>query len=237
MKRCVRVSLVLMLAGCATPKPASYPLELHWFRNSAERRAIDTEIYAMASEVVSRSASGLAAGSFAVVLDVDETVLDNSEYQARLAKTGQSYRGDTWAAWVKEEKAVALPGAAAFTHFVRERLGGRVILVTNRELADCPVTELNLRQQGIGYDAIVCAPNGPDGKPVSDKNRRFDQVLKGEGATASFGPLNVIAYFGDNIQDFPRLGQSSSGDTSDFGRRYFAFPNPLYGSWTGNAYR
>ena len=77
------------------------------------------------------------------------------------------------------------------------------MLVTNRSLADCPDTETNLHDQGIEYDAILCAPNGPDGKPVSDKNPRF-ALVKG-GALPSLGSLNVIAYVGDNIQDFPGL--------------------------------
>ena len=53
----------------------------------------------------------------AVVLDIDETVLDNSPYQARLIRDGKAYDDASWAAWCKEERARALPGAVAFTQF------------------------------------------------------------------------------------------------------------------------
>jgi 5'-nucleotidase (lipoprotein e(P4) family) len=255
MKVTVVSLLLITLAACVSPpvaEPASkggsltqpvsvavhgsgVPLELHWFRNSAERRAIEAEIYAQATRSVQAHAQGLAPNSWAVILDIDETILDNSEYQVRLALTGQPYSPATWAAWVHDRKAVALPGAAAFVQAVRSDFHGRVVLVTNRSLADCPDTETNLHDQGIEYDAILCAPDGPDGKPVSDKNPRF-ALVKG-GALPSLGRLNVIAYVGDNIQDFPGLSQANPGDLSHFGQDFFVLPNPMYGSWVGNVYR
>ncbi|HVW69773.1 MAG TPA: HAD family acid phosphatase, partial [Steroidobacteraceae bacterium] len=149
------------------------PLELHWFRNSAERRALYTQIYAQAAGAVRALAQGHAANTWAVILDVDETILDNSEYQARLAVTGAQYSAATWSAWVSDRRAVALPGAVAFLHTVRDELHGRVVLVTNRNVADCANTEANLHAQALEYDAILCAPEGPGGRPVQDKNPRF----------------------------------------------------------------
>jgi len=57
------------------------------------------------------------------------------------------------------------------------------------------------------------------------------------GALPSLGSLNVIAYVGDNIQDFPGLSQANPGDSSHFGQDFFVLPNPMYGSWVGNIYR
>ncbi|MDE2088234.1 MAG: acid phosphatase, partial [Xanthomonadaceae bacterium] len=67
----------------------------------------------------------------AVVLDIDETVLDNSPYQARLVKSGGAYDETSWAAWCKEERARALPGALAFTRFAAAH-GIAVIYLSNR---------------------------------------------------------------------------------------------------------
>ncbi len=245
---------VIVLAGCAgLPEPQgdktnsskqtdsvplhgpTVPLELHWFRNSAERRALDEETYIQAQEAVGALAQSYRPNTWAVVLDIDETILDNSEYQKRLAASGQGFSLEGWAAWVQEEKATAIPGAAGFVHAVRATLHGRVVLVTNRSLADCPATETNLQNQTIEYDAILCAPDGPDGKPISDKNPRF-AIVKAGGIQA-LGALTVLAYVGDNIQDFPGLSQASPGDPSHFGKDYFVLPNPMYGSWVGNAYK
>jgi 5'-nucleotidase (lipoprotein e(P4) family) len=237
--------LAFVLTGCAATAPTQQvsvtvhgtgvPLELHWYRNSAERRALYEEVYAVGGQSVQALAKGLPDNSWGVIMDIDETILDNSEYQARLSTTGQDFSNATWAAWVHDRRAVALPGAAAFIHAVRSDDHGRVVLVSNRSLADCPDTEANLHAQGIEYDAILCAPNGADGKPVSDKNPRF--ALVRSGGVESLGKLNVLAYFGDNIQDFPNLTQANPGDASHFGKDYFVLPNPMYGSWVGNVYR
>jgi predicted secreted acid phosphatase len=82
----------------------------------------------------------------------------------------------------------------------------------------------------LTYDAMLCRL---DGTP-SDKNPRFDAVAAGR-SPAGAGPLEVVAFIGDNIQDFPRLGQALRREPpsafADFGVRYFLVPNPMYGSW------
>jgi 5'-nucleotidase (lipoprotein e(P4) family) len=215
-------------------RAAGTPPELHWFRNSAERRAVYYEVYGFATERVKMQSSSLKPQSWAVVLDVDETILDNSEYQARLATSGQAYATNTWEAWVHDQRAVALPGAVDFLHMVRVQ-GGRIVLITNRNLDDCPDTEANLHQQGLEYDAILRAPKGPDGKWVSDKNPRFEQV--NSQVLPGIGRVQVVAYVGDNIQDFPGLSQGKPGEARRFGYDYFVLPNPMYGSFMNNVYR
>jgi predicted secreted acid phosphatase len=72
-----------------------------------------------------------------------------------------------------------------------------------------------------------------DGTP-SDKNPRFEAVATGL-TPASGTPLDIVAFVGDNILDFPRLAQSIKAQGlpafTDFGVRYFLVPNPMYGSW------
>jgi predicted secreted acid phosphatase len=70
----------------------------------------------------------------------------------------------------------------------------------------------------------------------SDKNPRFRRVQSGTAAPG-VPALTVVAWFGDNILDFPGLSQASREDPAalaEFGRRYFVLPNPMYGSWTQN---
>ena len=95
-----------------------------------------------------------------------------------------------------------LPGAAAFLARVRE-LGGRIAIVTNRTQTECPDTEAVFGAHALAYDVMLCKPDsGP-----SDKNPRFEAVARGTTA-AGLPPLEVVAFVGDNIQDFPRLGQA-----------------------------
>ena len=77
---------------------------------------------------------------------------------------------------------------------------------------------------------ILCRPDtGP-----SDKNPRFAAVAAGT-TKAGGPPLDVVAFVGDNILDFPNLSQAAvkKDDTllASFGIRYFLLPNPMYGSW------
>jgi 5'-nucleotidase (lipoprotein e(P4) family) len=224
----------IALAGCATPQPKpvsaaatttapTQPNEIRWYRVSAEQRAIYAEVYRSATQAARARAATLPAGSWAVILDVDETVLDNSEYQKRLALSGQRYSDETWNAWVKERSAPALPGAQAFLDTVRNELKGRVVLVTNRKQSQCADTQENLRGVGIGFDVALCDATG-DG----NKNPRFQSVISG---TAGLPALNVILWVGDNIKDFPGLDQQHTGDAAEFGTRFFVLPNPMYGSW------
>jgi 5'-nucleotidase (lipoprotein e(P4) family) len=169
----------------------------------------------------------LAPQSWAVILDADETVLDNSEYQRRRALLDSGYTSATWATWVNERAAPAVPGAAEFTRRVHA-LGGRVVIVTNRTEEQCDATRTNLRAVTIETDAVLCQAPGE-----SDKNPRFQRVQSG-AAVAGAGALDVVAWVGDNILDFPGMTQAARNDPrllAEFGRRYFILPNPMYGSW------
>ncbi|MGH7505336.1 MAG: HAD family acid phosphatase [Longimicrobiales bacterium] len=235
-------AIALALAACApatgvsAPGPAvatdtaSLPLSIHWTRSSAEHDAVFLQVYRSAGERLEMLARGRAAGTWAVILDADETVLDNSTYQKERAEARLGFTSETWNAWVRRVEAGALPGAAAFIARAGA-LGGRVVIVTNRDEEVCDDTRRNFVALDIAVDAVLCRP------PSSgEKNPRFHAVA--EGTAAGLPPLDVLLWIGDNIQDFPALTQEirTRGDATydEFGRMYFILPNPMYGSWEGN---
>ncbi len=217
---CISVAPVTTTAPPAAATPAT-PLEIQWTRTSAEHDALFEQTYRMASARLQRMADTLS-GDWGVILDADETVLDNSLYQRERAAIGEGFSSETWAVWVERREATALPGAVAFTDLVRS-LGGRVVIVTNRSEAGCPATRANLASAGVVAAAVLCQ-TGP-----GDKNPRFAAVAAG---TEGMPPLRVAMWVGDNIQDFPNLSQTSAA--GDFGGRLWVLPNPMYGSWTRN---
>jgi 5'-nucleotidase (lipoprotein e(P4) family) len=235
--------VVAGLVACAAPRPApqtpaphapaatpALPGALRWVRRSAEYRAIAEQTYALAAERLPGLTQGLPAGSWAVILDADETVLDNSEYQRRRAVLDSGFTPASWSAWVRERAAGAVPGAARFTATV-QRLGGRVVIVTNRADSLCAATRGNLDRLAIPADLVLCQPPGE-----ADKNARFERVEEGR-ASSTLPALRVVEWVGDNILDFPHLTQAARTDSSalaDFGRIYFLLPNPMYGSWERN---
>ncbi len=203
------------------------PAGIRWVRDSAEYRALVLQTYRLATAHVEREAATRQAGDWAVVLDADETVISNLTYQVERGRAGLGFTPESWYAWVRREEATPLPGAAAFLARVRS-LGGRIAIVTNRRMGECDATIAVFRKHELSYDVMLCRPDeGP-----SDKNVRFDAVTRGT-AVPGAGPLEVVAFLGDNIFDFPGLSQDARDDAGleAFGERYFVLPNPMYGSW------
>ena len=203
------------------------PNDVRWFRTSAEYRAIARQTYLLASDRLPELSRGLAPQPWAVILDADETMLDNSEYEQRRFALDSGYTDASWAQWVNERAATAIPGVVDFTRRVHD-LGGRVVIVTNRAESLCGATRDNLRGIGVVADLVLCQPG-----TQSDKNPRFARVEQGTAAPG-VPRLHVVAWVGDNILDFPGLSQASRSDPAalaQFGRRFFILPNPMYGSW------
>ena len=238
------VLFAFVLSGCATlsggPAPsappvvvepaAEVPLEIRWARRSAEHDAAFVQTYRAAGRHLRAVVDTLSTAEWAVVLDADETLLDNSLYQRERAEQGLGYTSESWNEWVRREAASALPGAVAFTRLVNE-LNGRVVVVTNRADAVCDETRRNLERVGVAAAAVLCQV-GEEG----DKNPRFAAVEG--GGVEGLPPLSVVMWMGDNIQDFPGLTQDvrreGEAALSAFGQRFWVLPNPMYGSWTRN---
>ena len=242
------------LAGCASTAPAPesaaeadpvitedevFDEAIHWTRNSAEYRAAFEQTYRLAGERLQELAEGREAGTWAVSLDADETLVDNSMYQVEIGRLGVTYSSETWDPWVHRKEATALPGTIEFTALVRS-LGGIVAVVTNRRDHLCASTAENLDAVGITFDVVLCRVE--DG----EKEPRFDAVAAGTtgqwpeaqfSGSTDLPPVEVIMWLGDNIGDFPGPDQSvrhSEEPLSDFGDRFFVLPNPMYGSWQAN---
>ena len=226
--RALAVSALLSLPGCATVRAPGFqaPEQLKWFRVAAERKAGFAQAYRQAESRVAQ----VQAKDWAVVIDADETILDNSAYQERLARKRGKWEQDTWDAWALEEKALVFPEAKAFLERVRE-LGGRIAVVSNRSDPTCDATRRNLKD--VPFDVVLCAPI-EDGKPNTDKEPRFAAVASGQ----AFGlptPVSVVLYVGDNIKDCSRQTQQRF-DAGRFGRDCIILPNPMYGSWQSLEY-
>jgi 5'-nucleotidase (lipoprotein e(P4) family) len=229
---CRSTSAIAPAAPVAAPPPVTAPAvpdSIKWVRTSAEYVALVEQVYRLATAHVESEARSREPGRWAVVLDADETVIDNSLYQEERAKAGLGYSEESWDAWVKRREAVPLPGAAPFLAHVRQ-LGGRIAIVTNRLQTQCDDTTAVFVKYALVFDAMLCRQNGTP----SDKNPRFEAVAAGRTPAGS-GPLDVVAFIGDNILDFPRLSQAVRGQGTtaftQFGVRFFLLPNPMYGSW------
>lgn len=223
---------IALAAGCRTvapPRQRVAPSAVRWTSASAEHRALFLEVYRWATLRAEQEAAKRTPGTWAVVLDADETTIDNSAYQLERARLGLAYDRASWRAWTARREAVPLPGAGAFLARVRA-LGGRIAIVTNRSAEECPDTEAVFRAHSLAYDVMLCMPATGD----TDKNLRYEALARGTAA-AGLPPLEIVAFVGDNVRDFPGQDQSlrARGDDAfaPFGERFFVLPNPIYGSW------
>ncbi len=170
----------------------------------------------------------------AVVLDVDETALDNSPYQARLIRSGGEYNEADWAAWCKEEAARALPGAVEFTRFAAKH-GIAVIFISNRAKDLDSVTLDNLRQVGFpvsGPDAFLGLGTFVEGcEQIGTEKGCRRQLLSRK--------YRVLMQVGDQIGDFTDVIANNAAGRQRamaeylawIGTRWFILPNATYGSW------
>ncbi|MGF1573749.1 MAG: 5'-nucleotidase, lipoprotein e(P4) family [Sumerlaeia bacterium] len=209
------------------------PNDVHWFRNAAEQRAVYLQGFKLATAKLEEIARNAQPGTWAVSLDADETILDNSLYQKEISLKGESYSKETWNLWCERRIAGALPGAREFMQKIQE-LGGKVVIVSNRYVETQQATEDNLRTLDIPFDLVMLRQGSPD----KEKERRWNEIETGT-SPAGWPPLKIVMYVGDNIMDFPDLEQSirtqPDAAFSAIGNEYIVFPNPMYGSWQGNA--
>ncbi|NOZ07480.1 MAG: hypothetical protein GXO91_01230 [FCB group bacterium] len=151
------------------------------------------------------------------------TTASISLYQVKLFEKGEHYTPESWDVWVTRSSAGLVPGVEAFIDSIHTRTNGRIVYISNRMASRTMETKLNLKQAGIfdENDIFLLRKDRDDTKTV-----RRHEVISGTGRMAQTGPRNILAYFGDQMGDFP-----AAGDTLSWGVNKFILPNPMYGKW------
>lgn len=238
----------LLVSACSAHRVGQENLHsVLWIQTSAEYEALARQTYVLATQMLERAlaepdwtaaleqTSGYRDLPPAVILDVDETVLDNSAYQAGLVLEGQTYDGESWNAWCHKSRATEVPGALGFVEFARAK-GVAVFYVTNRRNLVEDATRENLAKLGFPLegtgDSDRVLTRGEDGDDGADKTARRTRIASEH---------RVLLLVGDNMDDFLSLGRASVAErlralekyASYWGTRWIVLPNPQYGSWEG----
>jgi 5'-nucleotidase (lipoprotein e(P4) family) len=170
----------------------------------------------------------------AVVMDIDETVLDNSPYQARLVANGGEYDEVTWDQWVAEKKAKPVPGVLEFAR-AAEAKGVTLLYLSNRAVHLKDATIANLRAEGLPVkDDSVFLGLGThvEGCEQHGSEKLCRRRLAGR-------EYRVLMQFGDQLGDFVEITANTPDARSAlleeygdwFGERWWMLANPTYGSW------
>lgn len=230
----------LLLVACHKAPPDDL-MALVWVQTSAEYQAAALGTYHAAESALGTAladptwtAAVEQTGTFdtlppAIVVDADETVLDNSTYQARNRISGDSWSADTWDAWVAEKHAGPVPGAAEFLRSAHDR-GVTVFYVSNRSAAQAEATRQNLAALGFpDTDDLATFRFRPEEGPGDKSSRR----------AAIAETHRIVLMVGDNLFDFVESPKADAANRQRmvtdhaawWGTRWFVVPNPLYGSW------
>jgi acid phosphatase len=257
LRRWVLGAVTLAMTACSTtplrpdgsPAPSPGLDAVLWAHTSAEYRALSEQAFALATLRLDESlepdqARWTAAveqqGSYealppAIIVDVDEAILDTSEFQIEHLKRGGTFDIDRWNAWVREANAPALPGALAFAQHA-ERRGVRVFYVTNRAADVKEHVRKNLVARGFSIDE--------GGENLLTKGEREDWVSDKTSRRAYLARTHrIVLIVGDDLNDFI-FGKSSASERRAWaeayreywGKQWILLPNPIYGTWERSLY-
>jgi len=208
----------LWVTGCR--KTESVHLQEHllqatlWFQQSAEMKAIYFQTYNLAEHQLERNVAHGGEKPMAVVLDIDETALDNSPQSAQQILDNEAFNSEMWDEWCTKAKASPLPGAVEFTRHAL-KLG---VEVTLRNLGE------------VGF------PNA-DSTHVLLKTTTSSKDSRREMISSEY---DIVMLIGDNLGDFSGIftdrmnghdHQSVEEYRDSFGTSFILLPNPIYGGW------
>ena len=203
------------------------PNDVRWVKESNEYKALCHQIYNQALTNIQAKINynnyslNIPNRNYAVIMDLDETVLDNSDYQVDILNKNQTFSIESWSLWVKEEKAGLVPGAFNYITFLRDN-NIQIIFISNRMNERLESTKNNMRKLGIyaDEDIYLLRKNKQDKKTV-----RRNEIDKLTGRMSTYDSFTIIQYLGDAMGDF------ESNKSDRFGADQFIFPNPMYGKW------
>ncbi len=167
----------------------------------------------------------------AVVVDLDETMIDNSAYEAWLIKQDATFNPKDWRAFVDAQVSTALPGAVEFANQVDAK-AVKLFYITNRTIEEEPATRQNLMRLGFpmggNVDTLLTVRKQPGWGSLKGSRRAF--VAK---------DYRVLLNLGDNFGDFVDGYRGNEAERlkifednrARWGREWIMLANPSYGSF------
>lgn len=240
MNLTVSLTAIAQTAAPATQKQANNEYQegaIVWTQTSGEARALAYQAFTLARIMLDRDLRVNRRDRMrrAVVVDADETVLDNSRFQATLLKNRQNYDARIWTEWVNRAEAEAIPGAVEFLRYAASR-GVRVFYITNRKDVEREATATNLKRLGFPDVSEQTLLVRTDAKSSSKEARR-------RSVSAQF---RIVLLMGDNLNDFAEVFDESKTvadrltaverNKAQFGTRFIVLPNVMYGDWESAIY-
>lgn len=221
-----------LMAQSGAAGASDYTNAILWQQHSGEYRALCFQAYNFARlSLNDRLKSGKRGKLNCVIVDIDETVLDNSPFQASEVKKGISFDPSDWTRWTGLGIADTVPGALSFLKYAA-RKKVETFYISNRTVDEQEGTLKNLKMMGFPFadEAHLILKSS-----TSDKEPRRQKILE---------KYNVLLLCGDNLSDFSNVFYREGKNTKEqveqakglFGAQFIVLPNPMYGDWENKLY-
>jgi 5'-nucleotidase (lipoprotein e(P4) family) len=228
--------LTMLGSGCTAPQAPNstnmLTVAVAWKQTAAEYEALYYQAFNLAQMQVARAleARQQDAPPLAVILDLDDTILDTRTYWASLLAADQDFFDDgRWDAWIPANQIKASPGALAFLEYcVANQVEVFYVTSRNQGPETYAYAEAHLRNNGF--------PNA-DSEHLTVLTESSNKQIRQDQIAAKY---TVILKVGDNLNDFSRDYYSTNADARKatmrrdqalFGSRYILLPNPTDGHW------
>jgi len=201
-------------------------------QRAAEYRALCYQAFNIAHQRVDEIMLSKTEKPKVIITDIDETVLDNSAYEAHQTLQGKGYEPDTWYEWSGMIKADTVPGSLSFLKYASSK-GIEIFYITNRGERERDFTLKNL--QKFNFPNADSAHLFPLHNTSSKEQRRQNIAAN----------RSIVMLMGDNLGDFSSLFDKKNSDernrnvnvlAAEFGSRFIILPNPVYGDWENSLY-
>ena len=201
-------------------------------QRAAEYNALCLQAFNLATQRVNEAMQSKTDKPRAIITDIDETILDNSKYEAHQTLQGEDYGSASWVEWTAMVDADTVPGAVPFLKYAASK-GIEIFYVTNRGEKERDATLSNLRKFNLpDADSAHLFPR----QNASSKEERRQSITAGHV---------VVMLLGDDLADFSSLFDKGTAQerkenvnvvAEEFGKKFIILPNPIYGDWEAALY-
>jgi 5'-nucleotidase (lipoprotein e(P4) family) len=202
-------------------------------QKSAEYRALCLQAFNIAHLRIDAISSTQTSLPKVIVTDIDETILNNSPFEAHQTLQGKDYDAAAWAQWAAMASADTVPGSLSFLQYASSK-GIEIFYVTNRGESEKELTLKNLQKFNF--------PNSDNAHLFPLQNTSSKETRR-QSIAASH---DIVMLMGDNLGDFSSLfdrknlqdrRQNTDAVAAQFGDRFIVLPNPAYGDWESSLYQ
>jgi len=241
--------LFIALLGCTSQKNITAPLSQNsqlvpdgklWSslfqQKAAEYKALCFQAYNIAKLRLDEALLMPSSKPKAIVTDIDETFLDNSQFSVHQALTGKDYEAAAWTEWTAKAAADTIAGALSFFKYAASK-NVQVFYITNREEKDKAGTIENMRRYNFPF---------VDNDHVIVRTTTSGKEARRQTVAANY---EIVLFLGDNLSDFSSVFDKKTTAertnnvgllAAEFGKKFIVLPNANYGGWEeaiyGNSY-